>query len=117
MEYIIGALLGLNIQFEIINADVTQYTKVETCPNHQCQTASGRYITAKDKDVIACPRRYKLKTTRVIIDGKEYVCEDRLNIKYNSRFDIWNGNDYWGAIEWGVKNKTIIIYEKMQNNL
>lgn len=106
MEYIIGALLGLNINFEIITADVTMYSKTETCPNRQCQTASGRYIDATDTDVIACPRRLKLGS-RVIIDGKEYICEDRTArwIDNLGRFDIWNGNDYNGAIEWGVQRK------------
>lgn len=109
MEYIIGALLGLNINFEILTADVTQYSKVETCPNHQCQTASGRYIDATDTDVIACPRRFKLGT-RVIIDGKEYICEDTTAKRYDGRFDIWAGEDYNGAIEWGVQEKLLIIY-------
>jgi 3D (Asp-Asp-Asp) domain-containing protein len=113
MEYIIGALLGLNINFEIITADVTQYTKLETCPYHQCQTASGRYIDANDTDVIACPRKYKLGS-RVIIDGKEYVCEDRTaqSIDRLGRFDIWAGDDYNGAMKWGVQRKQILIYNK-----
>lgn len=108
MEYIIGALLGLNINFEILTADVTQYTSVETCPNHQCQTASGRYIDATDTDVIACPRKYKLGS-RVIIDGKEYICEDRLSEKYPLRWDIWAGDDYYSAIQFGKQRKKIII--------
>jgi 3D (Asp-Asp-Asp) domain-containing protein len=111
MEYIIGALLGLNINFEIITADVTQYSKVETCPHHQCQTASGRYIDETDTDVIACPRKYKLGS-RVIIDGKEYICEDRTAEWVDGRWDVWAGDDYAGAIKWGVRRKQILIYNK-----
>ena len=109
MEYIIGALLGLNIQFEVITADVTNYSKVETCPNTQCVTASGRKITNADTDVIACPRRLKFGTT-IILDGKEYKCEDRTAKRYNGRFDVWVGNDYQRAMQWGIKSKVLIIY-------
>lgn len=110
-------LVGACVDFEIITADVTQYTKLETCPHHQCQTASGRYIDANDTDVIACPRRFKLGS-RVIIDGKEYICEDRTArwVDNLGRFDIWAGDDYNGAIKWGVQRKIIIIYENLDNN-
>jgi len=107
MEYIIGALLGLNIQFEVITADVTQYSKAETCPNAQCITASGRKITNADDDVMACPRKYKLGS-RVIMDGKEYICEDRTAKRYDGRFDVWV-DDYQKALDWGKKSKTLLI--------
>ena len=113
MLSLLSALIGAHIQFSVITADVTMYTKIETCPHHHCQTASGRYIDETDDNVIACPRKYKLGTL-VIIDGKEYVCEDRTaqSIDRLGRWDIWNGNDYWGAVEWGVQRKEILIYNK-----
>lgn len=40
---------------------------------------------------IACPDRF-IFGTRVIISGKEYVCDDRMNIRYRkgNYFDIWH---------------------------
>jgi hypothetical protein len=109
MEFLLSALIGAKINFTMITAEVTMYSKIETCPYTQCITASGRKIDASDTDVIACPREYKFGT-RVIINGKEYVCEDRTAKRYNGRWDIWNGDDYQGALEWGRQTKTLLIY-------
>lgn len=50
---------------------------------------------------VACPRSIKLKT-KIIINGEKYICEDRLSLKYDNRFDIWfeNCNE---AVKWGKK--------------
>ena len=45
------------------------------------------------------------------IDGKDYTCEDRMNIRYTDRFDIWFGS-YAEAIDFGLQIKTIKIYKK-----
>jgi 3D (Asp-Asp-Asp) domain-containing protein len=109
MSILIGMLVGTGIKINVLVADVTNYSKAETCPNTQCQTASGRIITAEDTDVMACPRRFKLGS-RVIMDGKEYICDDRTSKRFDGRFDVWVGTDYQGAMQWGIKNKTLIIY-------
>ena len=81
----------------IITARVTQYTLLGTM-------ASGKQVY---DGAIACPRAIKLGTA-VEIDGIEYICEDRLSLKYDNRFDIWQ-QDYDTAITWGIREKEIII--------
>jgi 3D (Asp-Asp-Asp) domain-containing protein len=55
-------------------------------------TSSAKAVTASGSrtfdGVVACPRRYPFGT-RFLIDGKLYECRDRLNRRYDSRFDIW----------------------------
>ena len=101
-------LAGLCIKYNIITATTTMYSKVETCPHNQCITASGREIGGTDKDVVACPRSIALGT-KIIIGNKEYTCEDRTALRYDGRFDIWNGADYYGALEYGIQKRKIII--------
>ena len=56
------------------------------------QTDDTPEIMASGKKVfdgaLACPRKYPFGT-RVHIGGKEYVCEDRMHIRFDDRFDIW----------------------------
>lgn len=56
------------------------------------QTDDTPFITASGKEVkdgiLACPRKYPFES-KFEIDGKEYICEDRLHIRYDDRFDIW----------------------------
>jgi len=55
-------------------------------------TSSRRAVTASGSrafdGVVACPRKYRFGT-RFMIEGRIYECRDRLNRKYQSRFDIW----------------------------
>lgn len=105
-------LLGLNPHIayaEGIEAVVTKYTKIETCPKRVCITAMGTVATRNR--TVACPRAYKLGT-KIIIDGNSYICEDRTAKKYDGRFDVYEGDErkaYNRAISWGKQNKTIII--------
>ena len=58
---------------------------------------------------IACPRSIKLYT-RVIIDGKPYICEDRTSKVYDGRFDIFMGygeQSYEQAKQFGIQKKEI----------
>src|SRR5262249_5731564 len=70
-------------------ATVTAYSSTRR------QTSSHPKITASGKHVrdgfIACPRKFPFGT-KVTIDGRVYKCQDRLNLKYDSRFDIWKPN-------------------------
>ena len=49
--------------------------------------------------------------TWIKIDGKYYQCLDRLNIKYDDRFDISFDKDVDGALAWGLQYKEILIIE------
>jgi len=55
----------------------TRYSRADSCHNkrgNECLTAIGR--DTKQNHTVACPRSLKLGT-RIMIEGKEYVCEDR----------------------------------------
>ena len=88
---------------------VTMYTSWETCYKTDCIMASGKkaYIGA-----IACPRAISFNT-KVVIEGKTYTCEDRTHIRFDGRYDIFNGygkDKYNEAIKFGKKNLT--VYKK-----
>src|SRR2546423_14332907 len=78
-----GRIFGysnLNVTARSFLAIVTAYTS-----SSRAVTASGSHTF---EGVLACPRKYPFGT-RFLIDGKLYECRDRLNRKYDSRFDIW----------------------------
>jgi 3D (Asp-Asp-Asp) domain-containing protein len=56
---------------------------------------------------IACPREIPLKTKVNILD-KIYTCEDRTNLKYNGRYDIFM-ESCESAITWGIKKLSVEI--------
>ena len=84
---------------------VTAYTSEED------QTDSDPFIMASGKMVydgaIACPR-YLEFGTRVEIDGRVYVCEDRMNKRYTDRHDIWFA-DKQEAMNWGVRTLPVAL--------
>jgi hypothetical protein len=85
----------------IIWANITAYNTVEAqCDSSPCQAAGG-YICGRN-DVVACPRQLALGT-KVKINGKQYICFDRLAPKYNNRFDISFDKDIQGAKNWGKR--------------
>lgn len=71
---------------EELTAVVTAYS---SSPD---ETWGDPFIAANGERVfdglVACPRRYPFDTL-VLINGRVYVCGDRLHPKYDSRFDIW----------------------------
>lgn len=96
------------IPFTEITAVTSKYTAIETCS--KCITANG---TVPSDITVACPREIKLGTS-IEIDGKMYKCDDRTNIRYNGRFDIFGGytlEDWQRAKEYGLQTKLINIYE------
>lgn len=92
---------------EIMTAYVTAYT------SDPSETDDSPFITASQTrvrdGVIACPRRFPFGS-RVEIEGKEYVCEDRMHPRYTDRFDVWMAekND---ALEWGKRKLQVKIHE------
>lgn len=70
-----------------VSAYVTGYNTVEIqTDSTPCIGASGKNICDR-RDTIACPRAIELGTV-VEIDSMFYVCEDRLSLKYDHRWDI-----------------------------
>lgn len=72
-------------------AYVTGYNSTKSQTDETPCLAAGGYICGRH-DVIACPRIFPL-TTRVKIDGKEYICLDRKARHHDSSFDIFCDKD------------------------
>ena len=74
----------------------------------------NKNLMASGKEVyngaIACPRKIPLGTN-IIINNTKYICEDRLSLKYDNRFDIWM-KDCNDAIQFGKQKLPIIILQK-----
>ena len=56
---------------------------------------------------IAAPRWIPLGSI-VIIEGRRYVVEDRTNIRYNGRYDLFMSN-HQTALQWGKQCLTITV--------
>lgn len=68
-------------------AEFSAYTaSVDETDGNPLIMASGKivYIGA-----IACPRYMKFGTVIELKNGKQYTCEDRMNVRYNNNFDIF----------------------------
>jgi len=73
---------------EIFVATITAYTSsVDETDDTPFITASGERTGS---GILACPARYEFGT-KIIIEGEEYVCKDRMNKRYREGdyFDIW----------------------------
>jgi 3D (Asp-Asp-Asp) domain-containing protein len=72
-------------QGERVVAVVTAYTasadETDSTPE---LTAAG---TRTRLGIAACPKRHAFGT-RIVIEGQEYICEDRMASKFSERFDI-----------------------------
>lgn len=95
-------------QIAKMEAETTAYSEIDSCHYEGCPMASGKraYVGA-----VACPRSMELGT-KILIDGKEYTCEDRTAKKYDGRFDIFMGygeESYQTAISYGIQKKEIAI--------
>jgi 3D (Asp-Asp-Asp) domain-containing protein len=91
-----------------ITAQVTSYSSdIAETDDTPDITASNTHV---HEGTLACPKRYPFGT-KVRIEGKEYVCEDRMNQKkFPERFDVWQSNKE-DAIRWGVRTLTITILQ------
>ena len=94
-----------------ILACVSGYSKVETCPNRDCKTASGKMAS---KDIIACPYNIPLGTVVEIEGIGKFICGDRtarwIQEKYGDTFDLWFEN-YIEAKKFGRQYKEVVIYK------
>ena len=90
---------------------ITAYSSIESCDypiNNLCLMADNKPATI---GAIACPRKFLLGT-KFLIGNQEYVCRDRLNIKYDGRFDIFMGygyENYLKAKEWGIRELEVLL--------
>lgn len=86
-ELTITSMVTIAEPYKAVRAHITGYNTVPgQTDSTPCIAASGDNICGRT-DVVACPRKYPLGT-KVQIDGKVYVCLDRLAAKYDNRFDI-----------------------------
>lgn len=93
---------------EVIEGEVTAYTSsVEETDDRPLEMASGDKVY---DGAVACPSRYHFGTM-VRIEGKQYVCEDRMHRRFRdgNYFDIWL-SDKKEALSFGRKHVKVIIY-------
>ena len=89
----------------------TSYSSIESCDypvGNKCLGADGKVMS---NGVIACPRKYPLGT-KFIVNGITYTCRDRTSLKYDGRFDIWQGYGYEAykkALQWGFKKYHVYL--------
>jgi len=97
----------------ILDGEVTAYTSSpEETDDDPFITASGERV---GKGTAACPSRYSFGT-EIVIEGKTYRCQDRMNSRYRetNRFDIWmESKDE--AYEWGIKELQIEVKNNTHN--
>ena len=95
--------------YQVVTAQVSAYTSSKD------ETDVEPFITASGSKtgpgVLACPTRLEFGT-KVEIDGKTYICLDRMNKRYRDKevYDIWVPSKEV-AYDWGRKTLEIKIYE------
>lgn len=92
---------------EPVVATVTAYTSSEDeTDENPFENASGG---VPGEGSIACPSKYEFGT-RVEIEGRTYVCDDRMNARYRDteRFDVWMPTKA-EAKKWGKQELPVAI--------
>lgn len=93
--------------YERVAAVVTAYTSSpDETWGDPFETASG---ARTGEGVIACPPKYPFGT-QIVIEGRQYVCEDRMNRRYwnEERFDVWVETKH-EAYQWGVRELLVKV--------
>lgn len=88
-------------------AIVTAYTSsVDETDDTPFITASGERTK---RGVLACPKKYEFGT-KVLIEGRQYTCADRMNQRYRDKecFDIWVETKS-EAFDWGRRTLEVKI--------
>lgn len=89
---------------------ISHYSELDSChypTDGGCLTASGKIA----KVGMVATNLYPFGT-RLLIDGKEYVVEDRISKTYNDRIDIWVGygeSAHQLALQLGVKELKVKV--------
>jgi len=125
MKILIIGLVFLNSSF-LLPLNVVTYKAEEIKPTYKEvlvevtaytssieETDSTPFLTASQTKVrngiIACPRDLEFGT-KIEIEGKIYICEDRMALKNNGKFDIWvESKDL--AFEWGRRTIKAKIFD------
>ena len=86
----------------IKNVRITAYTKYDAGVN--CISVSQKNICWTEENICACPSKYEFGT-KFIINGKEWICLDRMapNYREGNNFDLWYDDDLDSAIQFGIK--------------
>ena len=108
-------ILATTAEAQIIITDVPQGERVVAIATAYTasvdETDSTPEITAAGTrtrlGIAACPKRYAFGT-RIVIEGQEYICEDRMASKFSERFDILVATKD-EAFEFGKKRVEVAI--------
>ena len=98
-------------QYERILMPITNYSELDSCHypvKGGCLTASG---VIASEHTAACPRSWK-KGLKILVEGKEYVCEDYYQLGLSDRIDLWAGygkESHEQALEFGRKRLNVIV--------
>lgn len=86
-----------------VSAFTSAVAETDDTPNI---TASGTHV---HEGTAACPIRYAFGT-RIRVNGKEYICEDRMHPRYRdgNYFDLWMASRS-DAIQWGRRSVTVEV--------
>lgn len=92
-------------QGERVVATITAYTSSEDeTDSTPFENASGN---RPGPGSVACPVRYAFGT-RVLIQGQQYTCDDRMHSRFSERFDVWRETKN-EAFEFGKKRVVVAI--------
>lgn len=94
----------------ILTAVVTAYCACKTCcgPNAKGITANGK--VPQEGVTIAASRKIPFGS-KVIIDNREYTVQDRLAVRYDSRFDLYF-KSHKVALQHGIRTQQVIVIIK-----
>lgn len=104
---VLGADLGVPGAFKMTT---TSFSELDSCHyrvKEGCLTASG---TIASDQTAACPRDWKGR--KILVEGREYICEDFYNKDLSDRIDLWAGygiESYEEAKRFGVKELSVVI--------
>ena len=103
----------IKIERKKVLAIVTAFTaRVEETDNEPCIAASGKDVCKYPEQVIACPPVLEFGQI-VSINGQEFICHDRMNIRFRQpgdwHFDILKTN-LSEARKFGRQVKEVVIY-------
>jgi peptidoglycan DL-endopeptidase CwlO len=95
----------------IITATITAYCACKLCCGNNAKGICANNKPPTQNHTIAASRIYPFGT-RVRIEGKEYVVEDRLALRFDKRFDIFFAS-HNEAKKYGIKkNVQVTIITK-----
>lgn len=103
---------GKTREMEVIR---TRYSRADSCHHkrgNECLTAIGK--DTKEGQTVACPYSLKLGT-KILLDGKEYICEDRYAKRLDAKrglptIDVFAEAQNLNAIP-AYKKTKVLIYE------